>query len=109
MVRKFPSVFFLLSANALKGPVIQVTFLFNLSRNIVALQVDKNVAKSRARLYFVRHVAATLKFVARQVEHAVVIRATTRSTCNATMLRDKLNKSVARITGSSGSQSKFKS
>ena len=41
----------------------------------------------------------TLKFVARQVEHAVVIRATTRSTCNATMLRDKLNKSAVRITG----------
>ena len=39
---------------------------------------------------------ATLKFVARQVEHAVVIRATTRSTCNA-MLRDKLNKNFARI------------
>ena len=42
---------------------------------------------------------ATLKCVARQVEHTVVIRATTRSTCNATMLRDKLNKNVARITG----------
>ena len=42
---------------------------------------------------------ATLKFVARQVEHVVVIQATTRSTCNATMLRDKLNKNVARITG----------
>ena len=33
----------------------------------------------------------TLKFVAWQVEHAVVIRATTRSTCNATMLRHKFN------------------
>ena len=42
---------------------------------------------------------ATVKFVARQVEHAVVIRATTRSTCSAAMLRDKLNKNVARITG----------
>ena len=41
----------------------------------------------------------TLKFAARQVEHAVVIRATTRSICNATMLREKLNKNVARITG----------
>ena len=41
---------------------------------------------------------ATPKFVMRQVEHAVVIRATTRSTCNATMLRDKLNKNVAGIT-----------
>ena len=29
---------------------------------------------------------ATLKFVAREVEHAVVTRATTRSNCNATML-----------------------
>ena len=42
---------------------------------------------------------ATLKFVARRVEHAVVIRSTTLSTCNETMLRDKLKKSVARITG----------
>ena len=42
---------------------------------------------------------ATLKFVARQVEHAIVIRVTTRSTSNATMLRDKLNKNVARING----------
>ena len=41
---------------------------------------------------------ATLKFVAWHVEHAVVIRATTCSTCNATMLRDKLNENVARIT-----------
>ena len=45
---------------------------------------------------------ATLKFVARQVEHAVVIWATTCSTCNATMLRDKLNKNAARITGPLG-------
>ena len=35
---------------------------------------------------------ATLKFAARHVEHAIVRRATTRSTCNATMLRDKLKK-----------------
>ena len=41
---------------------------------------------------------ATLKFVARQVEHAVVILATTRSTCNATRLQDMFNKNVARIT-----------
>ena len=41
---------------------------------------------------------ATLKFVAWQVEHGLVIRATTRSTCNATVLRDKLNENVARIT-----------
>ena len=40
---------------------------------------------------------ATLKFVAWQVEHAVVIRAITRSTCNATMFRDKLNEHVSRI------------
>ena len=40
-----------------------------------------------------------LEFAARQVEHAVVILATTRSICNATMLRDKLNKNAARITG----------
>ena len=36
---------------------------------------------------------------ARQVKHALVIRATTRSTCNATTWRDKLNKNVARISG----------
>ena len=41
---------------------------------------------------------ATLKFVALQVEHAVVIQAETRSTCNATMLHDKLNENVAYIT-----------
>ena len=41
---------------------------------------------------------ATLKFVAWQVKQAVVIRATTRSTCSATMLRHKLNENVARIT-----------
>ena len=40
---------------------------------------------------------ATPKIVARQFEHTVVIRATTGSTCNATILRDKLNKNVARI------------
>ena len=45
---------------------------------------------------------ATMKFVTRQVEHAVEIRATTHLTCNATMLRDKLNKNVARITGPLG-------
>ena len=42
---------------------------------------------------------ATLKFVTRQVEHLAVIQATTRSTCNATMLQHKLSKNVARITG----------
>ena len=42
---------------------------------------------------------ATPEFDARQVDHALVIRATTRSTYNATMLRDKLIKSVARING----------
>ena len=40
----------------------------------------------------------TLKFVTWKVERAVVIRATTRSTCNATMLRHKLNENVALIT-----------
>ena len=41
---------------------------------------------------------ATLKFVAWQVEHGVMIRATARarSTCNATLLRDKLKGNVAR-------------
>ena len=38
---------------------------------------------------------ATPKFVARQAEHAAVIRAKTCSTCNVTMLRDKLNKNAA--------------
>ena len=40
---------------------------------------------------------ATVKFVAWQVEHAVVIRATTLSTCNATMFHDKLDEKGARI------------
>ena len=104
--------------------VIRAIFSFNLSRNIVALQVEKRccpyyhrvlnfplnkflccklnncVAKRRARVYFAQHIAAnaTLKFIAWEVEHAVVIRATTRSTCNATMLRHKLNENVASIT-----------
>ncbi len=99
--------------------------MFNLSRNIVALQVEQVVARiTTARstclatnfdvascsnmLHKVEPSStfcnnffqlATPKFVARQVEGAVVIRATTCSTCNATMLRDKLNKNVARITG----------
>ena len=42
---------------------------------------------------------ATPEFDARQVDYALVIRATTRSTYNATMLRDKLIKNVARING----------
>ena len=42
---------------------------------------------------------ATLKFVARQVEHAVEIRTTTRSTCNAKMLRDKLKKMLLVLPG----------
>ena len=41
---------------------------------------------------------ATLYFVARQVGHKRVIHATEGSTCNATMLQDKLKKNVARIT-----------
>ena len=52
----------------------------------------KFVAKSRTRFYFAQHFAAvqlaTLKFVAWQVEHAVVlVRATFRSTCNTTEQR----------------------
>ena len=42
---------------------------------------------------------ATLKFFARQVKQTVVTRATTCSTCNAVVLRDKLNKNVARTIG----------
>ena len=42
---------------------------------------------------------ATLKFVAWKVEHAVAIRAKTLSTCNAKLLRDKLNKNVAVLLG----------
>ena len=38
------------------GPVIRATLLFNLSRNIVALQ---HVAQSRTEFYFVQHVGAT--------------------------------------------------
>ena len=41
---------------------------------------------------------ARLKFVAWQVEHVVVIRATTRLTYNATMLHHKLNENVAHNT-----------
>ena len=93
----------------------------NLSRIIVALQVERVVARitTACSTCFATNFGvascskvepsstfcnnffqlATLTSVARQVEHAVVIRATTRSTCNATMMRDKLNKNVAHITG----------
>ena len=52
---------------------------------------------------------ATLKFVAWKVEHGVVIRATTErfSTCNATLLNDKLNENVARINWPSTRNNKF--
>ena len=46
------------------------------------------------RFYFVQHVGAMF------VQYAVVIRAaTTRSTCNATMLRDKLKKVLPVLLG----------
>ncbi len=106
-------------------PVLPGLFLFNLFRNIVALQVERVVARiTTARstclvtnfgvascsnmLHKVEPSStfcnnffqlATPKFVARQVKRAVVLRATTCSTCNATMLRNKLKKNVARITG----------
>ena len=106
-----------------KGQVIRETFSFNISRNNVALQVERVAARITTAFStfhatnfsvvscsnMVRKVdpsftfcnkffqLVTLKFVAWQVEHAVVIRATTPSTCNATMFRDKLKENVARI------------
>ena len=73
-----------------KGQVIRVTFSFNLSRNIVALQVEmcfsgnyhpccklrQCVAQSWARVYFAQHVAATC--------NTVVIRARTHFNLHAT-------------------------
>ena len=76
--------------------------MLNLSRNkLQRCKLQQHVAQSRTEFYFLQHFfqLATMKFVARQVEQTVVIRATTRSNCSATMLRDKLNKNVARITG----------
>ena len=58
------------------------------SQQISVLQVEKNCCSN---LYNILLQLATLKFVAIQVEHAVVILATTRSNCNATMSWDKLN------------------
>ena len=106
-----------------KGQVIRVTFSFNLSHNIVycklkivvacitttqqisVLQVEKKLLQKVELLSTLCNILsqfAIMEFVAWQVEHAVVIRATiratTRSTCNATMLRHKLNENVARIT-----------
>ena len=101
-----------------KGQVIRTTFSFNVWRNIVALQVERVVAPITTacstchRTNFsvtscsnmLRKVdpsstfckqffqLATLKFVPWQVEHAVVIRATTRSTCNAIMLRHNVER-----------------
>ena len=106
-----------------KGQVIQATFPFNLSRNIVALQVAKRCCPYYHRVlnfrcnnfqccklktmlqkvelgFTLRNILlqlATLKFVAWQVEHGVVIRATARSNCNARMFRDKLKENIARI------------
>ena len=103
--------------------LIRETFSFNLSRNIVALQVEKrccpyyqrdlprnkfqccklkklSVAKVElgSTLRNILLQLATLKFVAWQVEHGAVIRATTCSTFNAaTMLCYKLNENVSRI------------
>ncbi len=99
-----------------KGGEIRDTKTLNLSRNIVALPVERVVARiSTARstclatdfgvaswkkllqkvelgstLCNMLLQFAALKFVASQVERAVEIRATTRSTGNATMLRYKL-------------------
>ena len=86
-----------------KGQVIRATFSFNLTRNIVALQVERVVAciatpcstchatnfsvascsnmlrkvDSRSTFCINFFQPATLKFVAWQVEHGVVIRITT--------------------------------
>ena len=104
------------------------TFPFNLSCNIVALQVEKHccpyyhymlnfpcnkfqycklkkfIAKSRTWVFFANILlqCATLEFVMwwAWVQHALVIRSTTHSTCNATMLHHtkcKLNENVAHI------------
>ena len=102
--------------------------MFNLSRSIVAFQVERVVARIASACStclaanFSTSVAcklkkllqkvelgstlgnmlvqrATMQFVGRQVRHAVVIRVTTRSTCNATMLRDKFKKMLLVLLG----------
>ena len=69
---------------------------------VIQAAKPKFVAESRTRVYFEQHVKLprlpTLCFVATKLVTNVVIRAECASTCNATMLRDKL-KNVARITG----------
>ena len=75
-----------------KGQVIRETFSFNLWRNIVALQVERVVATEvdpSSTFWNKFFQLATLKFVAWQVEHAVVIRATTlfNLQCNSRVAR----------------------
>ena len=60
-------------------------------------KLKKIVAKSRTRVYFAQHIAATLKFVAWKVEHVVVIRTTTLFNLHATVLGGNLNENVGRF------------
>ena len=84
--------------------------VLNLPRNkFQCCKLQQYVALSRPEFYFLQHffILATLKFVAWKVEHAVVVRATTRSICNATMLRDKLKENADRITWPLGQRYTF--
>ena len=99
----------------LKGQVIRATFPCNLSSNIVCASckallpvlpppqaTSGFVAKSRTEVYYVQHVAATCNTeiccAPGKLLTGVVMRQQSFATCKATMLRDKLQGNVARVT-----------
>ena len=68
--------------------VARITSSTCLATNFGVASCSKmHVAQSRTEFYFLQQFFSNLQLIARQVEYAVVIRATTRSTCNATMPR----------------------
>ena len=102
--------FYLPCCWASRKPITSAKFEF-VTRQVEASVVIpaaklKFVAKSRTRVYFAQHVASNIVFCCGTSWSE---RGNTRNnvlTCSATMLRGKLKKNVARITGSLFMESK---
>ena len=94
---KILSLIFALQAQPVLVPLAELV-----SQQVWMLQSYRNMHKVEPSFTFCNNFfqLSTPKFVARQI--VIIIRATARSTSNATMLRDKLNKNVARITPGGG-------
>ena len=94
-------VFFLPRCRALRQPITSVEFKFTARQAVASVVIRaaklKFVAENRTWVYFAQHVASTYNTIL--LREKLLSNEKSVSTCNATILRDKLKKNFVCITG----------